>query len=132
MEKALLELDKFVKARYKENKIKYDDYKIIDDFQDDFFADLDDFVALGKDYAVGYKMVAHYDRCVDDCVHGKISIKISRGYYNTKKPICHRLLVNNYKIYNLSQNFNKLQFLVETAFEKEIILFLSKKFNLLK
>jgi len=42
------------------------------------------------------------------------------------------LLISNYKIYNLSQNFNKLQFLVETAFEKEIILFLSKKFNLLK
>lgn len=43
MEKALMELDKFVKARYKENKIKYDDYKIIDDFQDNFFDELDDF-----------------------------------------------------------------------------------------
>lgn len=42
------------------------------------------------------------------------------------------ILTNKYKLYNLTLNFNKIEFLIEAPFEKEIILFLSKKINLLK
>ena len=41
-------------------------------------------------------------------------------------------LTNNYKLYNLTLSFNKIEFYIKSEFEKEIILFLSKKFNLLK
>ena len=34
--------------------------------------------------------------------------------------------------FDLTQTFNKIEFYVKSEFEKEIILFLSKKFNLLK
>ena len=41
-------------------------------------------------------------------------------------------LINKYKLYNLELKSNLIQFLVKTEFENKIILFLSKKLNLLK